>query len=177
MQQDSPETRRGARFRQIPGSHRRAQMGAPDQRLSIAARSLTVGGLFLGAAAVFHFLAAASHLPMILKRFLDANTYAFLGPVVSFTFQLSGVLLLPLSFSTLYSAAGLRRGERWAWWISLANALTVLVLPCLLVSTMGIRYFSGAPLFLAGAVSVTVAGLLMMLPLLWAWRDIARAKE
>jgi hypothetical protein len=151
-------------------------MGTPEQRLSIAARSLTVGGLFLGAAAVFHFL-AASHLPMILKRVLDANTYAFLGPVVSFTFQLSGVLLLPLSFSTLYSAAGLRRGERWAWWISLANALTVLVLPCLLVSTMGLRYFSGAPLFLAGAVSVTVAGLLMMLPLLWAWRDIARAKE
>src|SRR5258708_24400393 len=84
-------------------------MGTPDQRLSTAARSLTVGGLFLGAAAVFHFL-AASHLPMILKRVLDANTYAFLGPVVSFTFQLSGVLLLPLSFSTLYSAAGLRRG-------------------------------------------------------------------
>ena len=151
-------------------------MGTPDQRLSIAARSLTVGGLFLGAAAVFHFL-AASHLPMILKGVLDANAYAFLGPVVSFTFQLGDVLLLPLSFSTLYSAVGLRRGERWAWWISLANALTVLILPCLLVSTMGIRYFSGAPLFLAGAVSVTVAGLLMMLPLLWARRDIARAKE
>jgi len=153
-----------------------AQMDTPNRRLSIAARSLTVGGLFLSAAAVFHFL-AASHLPMILKRVLDAKMYAFLGPVVSFTFLLSGVLLLPLSFSTLYSAAGLRRGERWAWWISLANALTVLVLPCLLVSTMGIRYFSGAPLFLAGAVSVTVAGLLMMLPLLWARHDIARAKE
>lgn len=151
-------------------------MGTPDQRLSIAARSLTVGGLFLVAAAVFHFL-ATSHLPIILKGVLDAKTYAFLGPVVSFTFQLSGVLLLPLSFSTLYSATGLRRGERWAWWISLANALTVLVLPCLLVSTLGIRYFSGAPLFLAGAVSVTVAGLLMTLPLLWAWRDIARATE
>jgi hypothetical protein len=151
-------------------------MGVPYQRLSIAAWALTVGGLFLGAAAAFHFL-AASHLPVILKGTLDAKTYAFLVPLVSFTFQVSGVLLLPLSFSTLYSAAGLRRGERWAWWISLANALTVLVLPCLLVSTMGIRYFYGAPLFLAGAVSVTVAGLVMMLPLLWARRDIARAKE
>lgn len=151
-------------------------MGAPNQRLSMAAGALTFGGLFLGAAAVFHFL-AASHLPMILQGALDAKTYAFLGPIVSFTFQLSGVLLLPLAFSTLYSAAGLRRGERWAWWISLANALTVLVLPCLLVSTMGTRYFFGAPLFFAGAVSVTVAGLLMMLPLLWARRDIARAKE
>ena len=151
-------------------------MGTPDQRLSFGARSLTVGGLFLGAAAIFHFL-AASHLSLILKGVLDGKTYAFLGPIVSFTFQLSGVLLLPLSFSTLYSAARLRQGERWAWWISLANALTVLVLPCLLVSTMGIRYFSGAPLFLAGAMSVTVAGLLMLLPLLWARRDIAQAKE
>src|SRR5258708_26421387 len=106
-------------------------MGTPDQRLSTAARSLTVGGLFLGAAAVFHFL-AASHLPMILKRALDANTYAFLGPVVSFTFQLSGVLLLPLSFSTLYSAAGLRPGEPYAWWRRLPNTLTVHAPPLLL---------------------------------------------
>src|SRR5260221_11457663 len=98
-------------------------MGTPDQRLSIAARSLTVGGLFLGAAALFHFL-AASHLPMILKRVLDANTYAFLGPVVSFTFQLSGVLLLPLSFSTLYSAAGLRWGYGWVGGVDVRHALT-----------------------------------------------------
>ena len=147
------------------------QMGASSQRLSIAARSLSVGGLLLAAAALFHFL-AASHIPLLLKRVLDANTYAFLEPVVSFTFQLNGVLLLPLSFSTLYSAAALRRGERWAWWIAFANALTVLVLPCLLVSIMGLRYFSGAPLFLAGALSVTAAGLLMMALLLWAWRDI-----
>lgn len=145
-------------------------MGTHDQRRSLAARSLTVGGLFLGAASVFHFL-AASHLPVILKEVLNAKQYAFLEPIVSFTFLLNGVLLLPLSFSTLYGAAGIRRGERWAWWISLANALTVLALPCLLVSTMGFQYFSGAPLFVAGVVSVTVAGLLMILPLLWTRRD------
>jgi len=145
-------------------------MGAPNRRLSIAARLLTVGGIFLGAAALFHFL-AASHLPLVLKGVLDAKTYEFLQPIVSFTFLLNGVLLLPLSFSTLYSAAGVRRGERWAWWICLANALTVIALPGLLLWTMGLQYFS-APLFLAGAVSITVAGLLMMLPLLWTKRDI-----
>jgi hypothetical protein len=143
-----------------------------DQRLAMAARSLALGGLLLGAAAAFHFL-AASHIPMVLERVLDAKAYAFLEPVVSFTFLLSGVLLVPLSFSTLFSAAGLRRGERWAWWIGLVNGLTVLVLPGLIVGTMGLGYFSGAPLFLAGAVSVLVAGLLMILPLCWAWRDTA----
>jgi hypothetical protein len=39
---------------------------------------------------------------------------------------------------------------------------------------MGLRYFSDAPLFLAGAVSVAMAGVLMMLPLLWAWRSLAQ---
>jgi hypothetical protein len=150
-------------------------MGAHNRRLSIAARSMTVGGLFLGASAVFHFL-AASHLPAALKEVLNAKQYAFLEPVVSFTFLLNGVLLLPLSFSTLYSAAGLRRGERWAWWISLANALAVLVLPCLLVSTMGFQYFSGAPLFVAGVVSVTGAGLLMILSVLWVRHEVVRPR-
>lgn len=149
-----------------------AEIGTRNQRLSIAAGSLAVGGLFLGAAAAFHFL-AASHIPMVLKRVLDANAYAFLEPVVSFTFLLNAVLLVPLSFSTLDSAAGIRRGERWAWWIGLVNGLTVLVLPCLIVWTMGLRYFSGAPLFLAGAVSVLAAALLMLLPLFCAWRDTA----
>ena len=147
-------------------------MSTRNQRLSMAARSLTVGGFLLGAAAAFHFL-AASHIPMVLKQFLDAKAYAFLEPVVSFTFLLNAVLLVPLAFSTFCSAAGLRRGERWAWWIGLVNGLTVLALPCLIVATMGLRYFSGAPLFLAGAVSVLVAGLLMIVPLFWAWRDTA----
>src|SRR5258708_2933925 len=147
-----------------------------DRRLSIAARCLTIGGFFLGAAAVFHFL-AASHVPEILKRVLDPKTYSFLEPIVSFMFLLNALLLLPLTFSTLYSAAAIRRGERWARGIGLANALTVLCLPCLLVWSMGLRYFSGAPLFLAGALSVTISCLLMLLPLLWAWRDIASSRE
>jgi hypothetical protein len=109
----------------------------------------------------------------VLKRVLDANAYAFLEPVVSFTFLLNALLLVPLSFSTLWSAAGIRRGERRAWWIGLVNGLTVLVLPCLIVSTMGLQYFSGAPLFMGGAASVVVAGLLMIVPLFWAWRDTA----
>ena len=142
----------------------------PDERLSIAGRALRVGGIFLAAAALFHIL-AAPHIPGVLERVLDTQAYAFVEPIVSFTFLMGGLLLLPLSFSTLYAASGLRRREGWARWIGLVNALTVLGLPCLLVWSMGWGYFSGAPLFLAGAVSIAVAGLLMVLPLLWVWRD------
>jgi hypothetical protein len=101
-----------ALFRQIQGIHgqTRCTMSAPVDRLSIAALALTVGGLFLRAAAVFNFL-AASHLAMVLKVTLDPKAYPLFGPVVAFTFQLGGVLLLPLSLSTLYSAGGLRGRE------------------------------------------------------------------
>ena len=142
-----------------------------QNRLWFAARCLTAGGVFLAAAGVFHFF-AAPHIAPILRRVVDANTFAFLEPIVSFTFLLNAVLLLPLSFTTLYSAAGVRRGERWAWGIGIANALTVIALPCLLVYSMGIGYFARAPLFLAGAASITAAGLLMVLPLVWVRRDI-----
>ena len=146
-------------------------MTSRQRQLSLAAWSLTAGGTFLVAAALFHFV-AASHIPSVLRRALDAKAFVFLEPIVSFTFALNGVLLLPLAFSTLCCATGVRRGERWAWWIGLANALAVLALPCLLVSSLGLGYFAGAPLFVAGALSVTAAGLLMLLPLLWVRKAV-----
>jgi hypothetical protein len=145
---------------------------AMNRRLSLAARSLTIGAVFLAAAAVFHLL-ATPHIAAILRRMVDAKAYGFLEPIVSFMFVLNAILLLPLSFSTFISAAGVRRGERWAWRIAIINALTILALPCTIVATMGVRYFADAPLFLAGALSVTAAGLFMVLALLWARRDLA----
>src|SRR5258708_20988138 len=103
-------------------------MGTPSQRLSFAARSLIAGGFFLVAAAVFHFIAAA-HISMILKNVLDAKSYEFLEPIVSFTFLLHGVLLLPLSSSTFSSAAGIRRWARWARAVGPANAPPLRALP------------------------------------------------
>jgi hypothetical protein len=147
---------------------------AAARRRSIAAGSLTAGGVFLLAAAAFH-LFAASHIPEVLARVLDPKVYGFLEPIVSFTFLLNAVLLIPLALSTLACAAGIRRGAAWPRWIALVNALTVLALPALIAWTMGLRYFADAPLFVAGALSVTAAGLVMLAPLVWAWRDIGAA--
>ena len=82
-------------------------MGTREQRLVLASRCLTAGGVFLFAAAAFHFI-AAPHLPAILKGMLDSHAYAFLAPVVSFTFGLNGVLLLPCrsARSTARKASG-----------------------------------------------------------------------
>jgi len=151
-------------------------MSVRDRRLDAAAFGLSVGGVFLAAAVAFHVI-AEPHIPEILRRIRDPQVYAFVEPIQSFTFLLNALLLVPLTISTFWCAAGLRRGERWAWWIGLSNALTVMALPCLIVATMGLRYFSDAPLFVAGAASVTAAGLVMLLPLIWAWRATAPAKR
>ena len=143
-------------------------------RLTLAARLLKGSAILLGAAAVFHFI-AAPHLSLILKETLEPKTYVFLEPIVLFMFLLNGVLLAPLAFSTFYSAAGVGRGERWAWRIAVANALAVLALPCTLIATLGLGYFVGAPLFVAGAASVVAAGLLMVLSLAWARGALVRS--
>jgi hypothetical protein len=142
-----------------------------NRRLTLAALSLTIGAVFLAAAAVFHLL-AAPHITTILRKTLDAKAYGFLEPILSFVFVLNAILLLPLSLITFLSAAGVRRGERWAWRIAIINALTILALPCTILATMGVRYFAGAPLFVAGALSVTAAGVLMLFALLWVRRDL-----
>jgi hypothetical protein len=142
-------------------------MVAPTARLAIAARLLKGCAVLLSAASIVHFV-AAPHLSELLKRTLDPSAYAFLGPIVTFTFLLNAVLLAPLAFSTFCSALGVGRGERWGWWIATANAVAVVALPCTLVATMGFQYFAGAPLFVAGAASVFAAGILMIFSLVWA---------
>src|SRR5258708_38917908 len=126
-----------------------------QNRLLCAGRCLTAGGLFLAAAAVFHS-SAAPHIAPILRRTVDAKAFTFLEPIVSFTFLLNAVLLLPLSFTTLYGAAGVRRGERWAWRISIANALTGVALPCLRGASVGVEDCASGPIFHAGAGSIAV---------------------
>ena len=61
-----------------------------QHRLLLSARCLTAGGAFLAAAAAFHFF-AAHHIAPILRRAVDAKTFAFLEPIVSFTFLLNAV--------------------------------------------------------------------------------------
>ena len=114
------------------------------RRLAIAARLLKGCAVLLGAASLFHFV-AAPHLSDVLKKTVDPTAYAFLGPIVLFIFQLNAVLLAPLAFSTFYSALGVGRGERWAWRIATANAVAVVALPCTLVATMGFKYSLARP--------------------------------
>jgi len=133
-------------------------------RRKIAARSLRAGGTLILIAAAIHFCA----LPLLqgsVAPSLPGDAYNFVWPILAFAFSLDGVLLLPLGFTAIYCAGGILRGEHWARTLGLICALTVLVLPLLLVIVMGVRYFS-AKLFLAAAIIITVAGVSMTIPIL-----------
>src|SRR5215469_11186863 len=133
-------------------------------RRKTAARALRIGGILLWIAAGIHFCA----LPLLqgaVAPSLPSDAYNFVWPILAFAFSLDGVLLLPLGFTAIYCAGGILRGEQWARTLGLICALTVLVLPLLLVTVMGFRYFSAKP-FLAAAIIITVAGLSMTIPVL-----------
>ncbi len=105
---------------------------------------------------------------------LSTDAYAFVEPPLVFAFVLDGVLLMPLGFTAIYCARGVRTGERWAWVLGLVSSGAVSLLPIILVSVMGVRYFSAKP-FLAAAIVITAAGLMMMIPLLRLPRSNADA--
>jgi len=133
-------------------------------RRRVAALALRAGGVLVWIAAGVHFFA----LPLLrdsVAPSLSGEAYSFVWPILAFAFSLDGVLLLPLGFTAIYCAAGIQRGEQWARTLGLVCALTVLILPLLLILVMGFRYFSATP-FLAAAIIITVAGLGMTISVL-----------
>jgi hypothetical protein len=81
-----------------------------------------------------------------------------------------GMLLIPFGVSTLYSAAGIRVGHRWARAIALTNGLAVLLIPLFVLLIMGTQYFD-TPFFFYACVATTAIGLSMLLPLIWLGGD------
>jgi hypothetical protein len=144
-----------------------------QSRRVTAARALQVGGILLLLAAAIHFFALPLLRSSVAAR-LSPEAFAFVGPPLVFSFLLDGILLLPLGFTALYCGGGLRRGERWAWVLGMVCGCVVLVLPFALLAVMGLRYFEATP-FLAAALAVTAAGLIMVIPLLRLPRSGAAA--
>jgi len=135
-----------------------------SSRHATAARALLAGGLLLWIAAAIHFLAVPLLARAVAAR-LPPEGYAFVAPPLLFSFVLDGILLVPLGFTAMYCAGGVRRGERWAWVLGLVSSVVVLLLPVVLLIIMGVRYFSAKP-FLAAALVVATAGVMMTVSLL-----------
>jgi hypothetical protein len=116
---------------------------------------LTVAGIHLGAT------------PLVLRFVSSQSTpgaYAQIKPPFLLSFVVVGVLLIPVGLSTLFCANPLRHGEPWARTICSFNAVSILMLPLVLILTMPARYFHAIP-FLAAAILVLVVAVSMCVPI------------
>jgi len=136
-----------------------------------SARMLRVQGIIILVVAAIH-LAVTPLLRDTLARQLSAADFQFAWPPFLLCFVVMGILLIPIGVSTLFCAAGIQAGERWAWRVGIPNALAVLSLPFVLAFTVDVRYFTALP-FLVAAILVSLVGLSMGWPLWWARNELA----
>ena len=131
----------------------------------LVSRILLIDGVLLIIVAFIHILST----PLISKwltRELSSEAVANISPPFLLDHLVVGVLLIPFGVSTIYSAAGVRSGQRWARIIAMTNAVAVLSLPVLLILLMGLDYFTAIP-FLIASILITLVGFSMIIPLLW----------
>ena len=83
-----------------------------------------------------------------------------------------GILLIPLGVSTFWSGKAL--GQTWALRLAGLNALTLLCLPVLLITTMPLESLDAA-LFRVAILVLIMACLAQILALVGVWRS--RRKE
>ena len=126
-----------------------------NRRLIVALIVSVSGSLLLFVAAI-HLLVTPVLKSAILDRVLTPQELGIVAPPFLLNHIVVGILLIPFGFITLYTASGIRAGERWAWIISLAIGLTILSLPVVLVIVMRAEYFRAVPFLIAAALIIIV---------------------
>jgi hypothetical protein len=142
-------------------------------RRLIVARIISVTGSLLLIVAAIHLLVT----PVLKRSFLDRVLTPQELEVVSPPFLLNhivvGILLIPLGFIAIYTASGIRAGERQAWVINLAIGLTILSLPVVLILVMRAEYLRAVP-FLIAVVLITIVGITMTAALILVRHDFQK---
>src|ERR1700682_2834113 len=129
-------------------------------RRLIVARIISMTGSLLLIVAAIHLLVTSALKRSLLDRVLTPQELRIISPPFLLNHIVVGILLIPLGFITLYSASGIRAGERWAWVITLVIGVTILSLPVVLVLVMRAEYFQALP-FLMAAALITIVGITM----------------
>ena len=142
-------------------------------RRLIVARIINVTGSLLLIVAAIHLLVTPVLKRAILDRVLMPQELRIVSPPFLLNHIVVGILLIPLGFITLYTASGIRAGERWAWVINLAIGLTILSLPVVLVLVMRAEYFRAVP-FLIAAGLITTVGITMTVALILVRHDFQK---
>lgn len=142
-------------------------------RRQVAARMISVTGSLLLIVAAIHLIVTPALKSAILDSVLTPQELRIVSPPFLLNHIVVGILLIPIGFITLYSASGIRAGERWAWVINLAIGLTILSLPIVLALVMRAEYFRAVPFLIAVAL-ITIVGVTMTTVLILVRHDFQK---
>lgn len=142
-------------------------------RRLIVARLISVTGSLLLIVAAIHLIVTPALKNAILDRVLKPEQLRIVSPPFLLNHIVVGILLIPIGFITLYSASGIRAGERWAWVINLVIGLTILSLPVALVLVMRAEYFRAVPFLIATAL-ITIVGVTMTVAMILVRHDFQK---
>ncbi len=146
-------------------------MNAVSKFARWAPRLTQATGVLLILLGIIH-LVATPFLIGWLSRQLHSDDPSLAIAAMRLNHILVGILLLPLGMSTFWSGRAL--GQSWALRLATLNALTLLCLPVLLVTTMPLESLD-APLFRLAILVVIAACLVQCLALVGVWKS--RRKE
>lgn len=132
-----------------------------------APRLTQATGLLLILLGIIHLI-ATPFLVGWLSRQLRSDQVSLAVAAIRLNHILVGILLLPLGVSTFWSGKAL--GQSWGLRLAAVNALTLLCLPILLVTTMPLESLD-APLFRLAILVVIFACLIQILVLVGVWKS------
>ena len=116
---------------------------------------------------VIHLI-ATPHIPPLIDAMRASRMYPIAKGAGLINHLMTGILLLPLGFTTWLAADPANVGRRWARFVLLANSLAMLTAPLVVVLSMreaaesGVDTFLTAPLFLAGVGLATALPVVMV---------------
>jgi hypothetical protein len=134
-------------------------------RRSFISRLILLDGVLLLVIAVLLFFTTDLAMKWLTFKLSPAE-YADVAPQFQMNHLAMGILLLPLSLTTIYCAWGIRQGQHWSRFVSLINGLGILALPALLSWNMGAQFY-GSILFLPATLVLVLVGMTMLFPLFW----------
>ena len=125
---------------------------------------LLAGGALLCVIALVHLF----DTPLVtswLKGELSVDALRSVSPHILLS-QFIGIIIIPFGVSTMYTAAAVKSGHKWARRIALTNAVAVIIIPLLLFYVTGSQY-SDSSFLLPADILMAVIGVSVFIVLLW----------
>ncbi len=124
---------------------------------------LKIDGIIIGIVAIIHMV-VIPELTRFFKNGLSLTDFNLVWPVFLLNHAVVGILMMQLSVSTFYAAAGLKKRAKWAYYLSLLNALTMLSISFVIIDVVDRKYFGALP-FMIAICLVMLVGMSMLWPI------------